>query len=102
MGACLGLALNSYDETVFPLVLSVSCGIASVPGSFCPCPFTILTLVQSLLIMGSYEVAPIFVTLIFSYLTLMGVGIIWQLQSSLIREKNNSDHDVEEPTKKPE
>jgi len=90
MGACLGLALNSYDEKWFPLVLSVSCSLAAVPGSFCPCPFTILTLVQSLLIMGSYEVAPIFVTLIFSYLTLMGVGIIWQLQSSLVPERKNN------------
>merc|ERR550534_3099919 len=83
IGACLGLALNSYDEKVFPLVLTVSCSLAAVPGSFCPCPFTILTLVQSLLIMGSYEVAPIFVTLIFSYLTLMGLGIIWRLQTKL-------------------
>lgn len=95
MGACLGLALNSYDETVFPLVLSVSCSLASVPGSFCPCPFTILTLVQSLLIMGSYEVAPIFVTLIFSYLTLMGVGIIWKLQPKRRETQKSHNADAE-------
>lgn len=89
IGVAAGCLINMWIPSV-PLFLSISCMTAAVPGSFSPCPFTLMGIVQGVLVLDSYDVGPVFTSIIFAYLTCMGFGILWKLEKSQEKKKQKT------------
>lgn len=91
----VGVMAASVARTEFPEVpygLLIACFMAGIPAGICPMPSTLIALVTVIFFFGLGQIAPIFISVLTSYMIVCGSGLFAAIaERQQAREKAAAD-----------
>lgn len=88
----MGMIAGTVMYLNYPYVpkgLCISAFMIAIPSGIVPMPFTFTALVVFIFYFGMYQVAPLFIAVITSYLVVSGSGLFKKLASRAMQQNNN-------------
>jgi len=77
IGACAGCIATTVSNV--PIIVTVPCFMAAVPGAFCPIPFTLVGIVALSFALGSDLTTLVFTSTFCAFMTACGTGVIQRM-----------------------
>jgi H+/Cl- antiporter ClcA len=85
IGTCAGTIATIVSGV--PIIVTVPCFMVAVPGAFCPIPFTLVGITMVSLVLGNELSCLVFVSVIFSFMTACGTGVIQRILKKVGRSR---------------
>jgi len=77
IGCCAGAVTHLVSNV--PVIVTVPCFMAAVPGAFCPAPFTFVMIVSLSLSLGPQLTTLVFTSTFCSFITACGTGLLQRM-----------------------